>query len=158
MDSKLPLDTFEAVLALAMDGCKAIAAHMRQVRGADFCNLLCDYCYIYSLLPSVLRREICLEEGRQALLYRTVRSFCFCPDACRWNGLDRTERFLPPFAWSYLDLVERIGSAILLLLRRHWGCVPRLFVSGWFRRGPERQAALVAQAALFAALDSKTCA
>lgn len=33
MDSKLPLDTFEAVLALAMDGCKAIAAHMRQVGG-----------------------------------------------------------------------------------------------------------------------------
>ncbi|GAQ84546.1 3'-5'-exoribonuclease family protein [Klebsormidium nitens] len=30
MDSKLPLDTFEAVLGLAMDGCKAIAAHMRQ--------------------------------------------------------------------------------------------------------------------------------
>jgi hypothetical protein len=35
MDSKLPLETFEQVLALAMEGCKAIATHMRQVRVAQ---------------------------------------------------------------------------------------------------------------------------
>ncbi len=30
MDSKLPLDTFEECVKLALEGCKAVAGHMRQ--------------------------------------------------------------------------------------------------------------------------------
>ena len=32
MDSKLPLDTFESVMQLAIEGCKAIANYVREVR------------------------------------------------------------------------------------------------------------------------------
>lgn len=37
MDAKLPIDTFERVLELATEGCRAIAVFMREV---NFCHVL----------------------------------------------------------------------------------------------------------------------
>lgn len=35
MDAKLQLDTFENVMQLAIEGCKAVAAYIREVRAVD---------------------------------------------------------------------------------------------------------------------------
>lgn len=40
MDSKLPLDTFESVMQLAIEGCKAIANYVREVRTSILSNVL----------------------------------------------------------------------------------------------------------------------
>jgi exosome complex component RRP41 len=63
MDAKLPMDTFETVMELATEGCKAIATYIREVK--SFFLLFSPVYSWLSLLNSIFLLQVLLENTKQ---------------------------------------------------------------------------------------------
>jgi exosome complex component RRP41 len=63
MDAKLPMDTFETVMELATEGCKAIATYIREV--TSFFLLFTPVYSWLSLLNSIFLLQVLLENTKQ---------------------------------------------------------------------------------------------
>jgi exosome complex component RRP41 len=63
MDAKLPMDTFETVMELATEGCKAIATYIREVE--SFFLLFSPVYSWLSLLNSIFLLQVLLENTKQ---------------------------------------------------------------------------------------------
>ncbi|CAA3006290.1 exosome complex component RRP41 homolog [Olea europaea subsp. europaea] len=65
MDAKLPIDIFENVMQLAIEGCKAVANYIREVRAF---NLICFlHCFFCVFLASIL--HFCLSSSQTFLKF-----------------------------------------------------------------------------------------